>query len=68
MTRKIQVSLWMIVATGATLVFLLQQLYFKPCQPQETGACNTVAYGYCCPGTNLVCYRNQCRKLSPTPP
>jgi hypothetical protein len=37
----------------------------KPCQQTTGGPCNTVDYGYCCPGTNCVCKNQRCRKLFP---
>ncbi len=35
----------------------------KPCQKTPGGPCNTVDYGYCCPGTNCVCKNQRCTKI-----
>ncbi len=67
MSRNVSVRLWMIVVAGIAVVFLLQQAYFKPCQGVKGGPCNTLIYGYCCPGTNMVCGNHQCVKLLPGP-
>lgn len=65
MREKISVSVWVLAAAIGVGAFLLFQAYLKPCQPMQAGPCNTIYYAGCCPGTNLVCYRNKCIKLHP---
>ena len=68
MSRKVQVSLWMIVAVAGALGFLVHQAYLKR---EGCVYCNTTYWGPCAESCDAVCINHRCLPIvflgTPTP-